>query len=214
MIPMVSGNISCGVRGCPLPPRRRFATSVVASTCRTIGAKDLRVGGLLDGHAGGCPVCSQRSDQGGRPPMPGRSTVMDPRSTPGTPPQPDPIGLGRRDSSRNTREPATPAYAIPAARPPGACFQVFPILLAGAERLFLCVRFSAAGERNEWPEREQDKACGSPQFGQGKGPVAPPAKLRLSLRRCRSRILGFCARKSGAALRCRRCGGVVAIPVS
>ncbi len=67
---------------------------------------------------------------------------MDPRSTPGTPPQPDHIGLGRRfvQKHQGTGHPRLPF--LPPGRP--GLLQVFPILLAGAERLFLCVRFSAA----------------------------------------------------------------------
>ncbi len=67
---------------------------------------------------------------------------MDPRSTPGTPPQPDHIGLGRRfvQKHRGTGHPRLPF--LPPCRP--GLLQVFPILLL-ARSVFLCVRFSAAG---------------------------------------------------------------------
>ena len=74
--------------------------------------------------------------------MSGRGMVMDSQTALGSSPQPEHIGLGRRLVQKYQ---GTGRHLVPFLLPGRAgLLQILTLLLAGAECLFLYVRFSAA----------------------------------------------------------------------
>jgi hypothetical protein len=100
-------------------------------------AEDLRIGGALNGHAGGGTIETDRGDHGGRVPVSLGALGMDPLAPGSTAAQPGHVGLCARlvdkDQPRGIEAPLPPPPC------PARPRDVRAVLLARAERLFFKV---------------------------------------------------------------------------
>ena len=102
-----------------------------------IGLEDLRVGGSVDGHAGGRAIQPDGTDHGGGVPVAVGSTGMDALSFGSPAAQPGHIGLGARFVQKD--QPGRVKAGLPPPPAPARPRDVRTVLLTGAECLFLYV---------------------------------------------------------------------------